>query len=209
VQSTGDQILLELKTRGPAKTRELAARTGITRQAMRAQLERLAADLLVEHATAPDGIGRPRQTWSLTAKGHGRFPDTHAQMTVELIEAVRSEFGEAGLARLVGRREQAMAAQYEQALRGAGSLAERVARLAGIRTAEGYMAEVSRGEGGTWVIAENHCPICAAASMCQGFCRSELALFAALLAPARVERIEHALAGSRRCAYVVTPVEGE
>jgi predicted ArsR family transcriptional regulator len=209
VQSTADQILLELKTRGPAKTRELAARTGITRQAMRAQLERLAADQLVEHATTPGGIGRPRQIWSLTAKGHGRFPDTHAQMTVELIEAVRGEFGEAGLARLVGRREQAMAAQYRQALSGAGSLEERVAKLVGIRSAEGYMAEVSRGEAGTWVIAENHCPICAAASVCQGFCRSELALFAALLAPARVERVEHLLAGSRRCAYVVTPVEGE
>jgi predicted ArsR family transcriptional regulator len=209
VQSTADQILLELKTRGPAKTRELAARTGITRQAMRAQLERLAADLLVEHATTPDGIGRPRQIWSLTAKGHGRFPDTHAQMTVELIEAVRGEFGEGGLARLVGRREQAMAAQYEQALRGAGSLEERVARLVGIRSAEGYMAEFSRGEAGAWVIAENHCPICAAATVCQGFCRSELSLFAALLAPARVERVEHVLAGSRRCAYVVTPVEGE
>ncbi len=115
---------------------------------MRAQLERLAADVLVEHATTPDGIGRPRQIWSLTAKGHGRFPDTHAQMTVELIEAVRDEFGEAGLARLVGRREQAMAAHYEQALRGAGSLEERVARLVGMRSAEGYMAEFSRGEAG-------------------------------------------------------------
>jgi predicted ArsR family transcriptional regulator len=130
-------------------------------------------------------------------------------MTVELIEAVRGEFGEAGLARLVGRREQAMAAHYEQALREARSLEERVARLVGIRSAEGYMAEFSRGEAGAWVIAENHCPICAAATVCQGFCRSELALFAALLAPARVERVEHLLAGSRRCAYVVTPAGRE
>lgn len=207
--ATADQILLELKTRGPAKIRELAGRTRITRQAMRAQLERLADAGLVAHTTAPGGVGRPRQIWSLTAKGHGRFPDTHAQMTVELIEAVRDEFGEAGLARLVGRREQAMAAHYERALREAGSLEERVGRLVGIRSAEGYMAEFSRGAAGSWIIAENHCPICAAAAACQGFCRSELALFAALLAPARVERVEHALAGSRRCAYVVTPAGGE
>jgi predicted ArsR family transcriptional regulator len=207
--ATGDQILFELKTRGPAKIRELTGRARITRQAMRAQLERLAGEGLVQHTTTPDGVGRPRQIWSLTARGHGRFPDTHAQTTVELIEAVRTEFGEAGLARLVGRREQAMAAHYERELHGAGSLEERVARLAKLRSAEGYMADFSRGEGGTWVIAENHCPICAAAAACQGFCRSELALFTALLAPARVERVEHALAGSRRCAYVVTPVEGE
>jgi predicted ArsR family transcriptional regulator len=208
VQSTADQLLFELKTRGPAKTRDLAVRTGISRQAVRAHLERLGEAELVAAATAPDGIGRPRLTWSLTSKGHGRFPDTHAQMTVELIEAVRGEFGETGLARLVDRREKAMAAQYAQALEGASSLEERVARLVEIRTAEGYMADFSRGEDGTYVIAENHCPICAAASVCQGFCRSELALFARLLAPARVERAEHVLAGSRRCAYHVTPVEG-
>jgi len=207
VQSTADQILFELKTRGPAKTRELALRIGITRQAIRDHLKKLAAERLVEHATAPDGVGRPRQTWSLTAKGHGRFPDTHAQMTVELIEAIRSEFGEAGLDRLVGRREQAMAGQYGQALRGAGTLEERVVRLARLRSAEGYMADVSRREDGSYILGENHCPICAAAAACQGFCRSELALFARLLAPARVERAEHVLAGSRRCSYLVVPVD--
>ncbi|MEJ0018404.1 MAG: metalloregulator ArsR/SmtB family transcription factor [Acetobacteraceae bacterium] len=207
MQSTADQILFELKTRGPMKTRDLAARCGVTRQAVSSHLERLAADGLVAHVTAPEGIGRPRQTWSLTAGGHGRFPDTHAQMTVELIAAVRDEFGEAGLARLVDRREQAMAAQYEAALRDAASLEERVARLVRLRAAEGYMAEASADAGGGFVIIQNHCPICAAASACQGFCRSELALFARLLAPARVARVDHMLAGSRRCSYLVTPAE--
>jgi len=202
-------MLLELKTRGPARTLDLAARTGISRQAARDHLERLAAEGLVQHATAPAGVGRPRRTCSLTATGHGRFPDTHAQMTVELIAAIRGEFGEAGLARLVGRREQAMARQYERSLRGVHTLAGRLQRLAKLRSAEGYMADVMRRDGGGFVFVENHCPICAAATACQGFCRSELALFARLLAPARVERIEHILAGSRRCAYLVTPVEKE
>ncbi len=125
-------------------------------------------------------------------------------MTVELIEAVRSEFGEAGLVRLIDRREQAMAAHYKQQLRGAGSLAERVERLAALRSAEGYMADVHLDDGG-FIIAENHCPICAAAAACQRFCRSELALFAKLLARLEIERLEHALAGSRRCCYLVTP----
>jgi predicted ArsR family transcriptional regulator len=202
-------MLLELKTRGPARTLDLAARTGISRQAARDHLERLAAEGLVQHATAPAGVGRPRRTWSLTATGHGRFPDSHAQMTVELIAAIRDEFGEAGLGRLVGRREQAMARQYERSLRGVHTLAGRLQRLAKLRSAEGYMAEAIRRDGGGFVFVENHCPICAAATACQGFCRSELALFARLLAPARVERIEHILAGSRRCAYLVTPVGKE
>jgi predicted ArsR family transcriptional regulator len=206
LQSTPDQILFELKTRGPATTRELAARAGITRQAALEHLTKLGGAQLVEHTRAPAGVGRPGHTWSLTDKGHGRFPDTHAQMTVELIEAIRDEFGEAGLVRMLARREQAMEDKYDRALRGVETLEERVARLVRLRSTEGYMAEASRLDDGTYVIVENHCPICAAATACQGFCRSELALFARLLAPARVERSEHLLAGSRRCSYLVVPV---
>ncbi len=73
MQSTADTLLLELKTRGPAKTGDLAARIGITRQATRDHLDKLAAEGLVAHVTSPAGVGRPRLTWSLTAKGHGRF----------------------------------------------------------------------------------------------------------------------------------------
>lgn len=205
MQSKADQILFELKTRGPATTRDLAGRTGITRQATREHLTKLADDRLVVHTLAPAGVGRPSHSWSLTDKGHGRFPDTHAQMTVELIEAIRGEFGEPGLARMVARREQAMAEKYGQVLRGAETLDERVARLVRLRSAEGYMADAFRREDGTYMITENHCPICAAATACQGFCRSELALFAQLLAPAQVERSEHRLAGYRRCCYLVMP----
>lgn len=205
MHSTSDQILLELKTKGPVQTKDVASAVAVTRQAARQHLERLAAEGLVEHVTERMGVGRPRRSWSLTALGNQRFPDTHAQMTVELIEAVRGEFGDAGLDRLIKRREAATEVGYRKALDGAVALEARLDRLAQIRAAEGYMAEWSRGENGAYLLIENHCPICAAASACQGFCRSELALFQMMLAPATVERAEHILAGARRCAYVVTP----
>ena len=144
MQSTPGQILFELKTCGRTGIRDLAARVGITRQAAGANLQKLAIEDLVGHKTSPGGVGRPRQIWSLTSAGHARFPDTHAQMTVELIDAVRGEFGEVGLARLVGRREKAMSAHYAQSLKGATSLDERLARLVELRSAEGYMAEYAR-----------------------------------------------------------------
>lgn len=208
MRSTSEQLLFELKTRGPATTHDLAGRVGITRQAAREHLRRLGTAQLVKHTRCWSGVGRPGHQWSLTDKGHGRFPDTHAQMTVELIEAIRGEFGESGLERMVARRERGMADRYEETLRGADTLDDRVARLVRLRSAEGYMAESFRLDDGTYVIVENHCPICAAATACQGFCRSELALFARLFAPARVERSEHLLAGSQRCSYVVVPPAG-
>lgn len=202
MRSLADDLLFAMKTRGPSQTLALAQRAGASRQAARQALEKLAAEGLAQHVTARAGVGRPKRTWSLTDKGHGRFPDTHAQMTVELIEAVREEFGATGLERLVARREQAIAEDYRTAVGDVG-LEDRLTRLAALRAAEGYMAEWSRQADGSYLLVENHCPICAAAAACQGFCRSELALFEMLLAPARVERTEHILAGARRCAYRV------
>ncbi len=204
MKSPSDDVLLFLKTRGPAHTMDIAQHQGVSRQAARVQMEKLATEGLVEHAVERAGVGRPRQSWSLTDKGHQRFPDTHAQMTVELIEAVREEFGTGGLERLIARREASTRQGYDRALAGITSLEERLTKLARFRAAEGYMAEWRAQDDGSYLLLENHCPICAAAEACQGFCRSELLLFRALLAPAKVERTEHILAGARRCAYRIT-----
>lgn len=205
MRSPTERILLELKTRGPQETLAIAARLGVSRQAALKALGRLAEEGLLAHASARRGVGRPRRLWSLTDKAQGRFPDTHAQLTVEMLAAVRAEFGEAGVERLIARREREAEAAYAEALAPAKTLESRLARLTAVRVAEGYMAKWSRLDDGAWLLVENHCPICAAAAACQGFCRAELALFRKVLGPnVDVERTDHVLAGARRCAYRVS-----
>lgn len=205
MRTPADRILFQLKTRGPAETLALAGALGISRQAALQHLERLVADGLVNHADEKRGVGRPRRVWALTPAAHARFPDTHAQLTLEMLDAVRAEFGEGGVDRLILRREQATAAGYAMAMASATTLAARVARLAELRTAEGYMADWSPDPGGGFLLVENHCPICAAAAACQGFCRAELEVFQQALGPnIHVERTDHILAGARRCAYRIT-----
>lgn len=205
MRSPTEQILLSLKTRGPQETRAVAERLGVSRQAALQTLERLAVDGLVAHATERRGVGRPRRLWSLTDKAQGRFPDTHAQLTVEMLAAVREEFGEDGVERLIARRERDAEAAYAEALAPAATLESRLARLTALRVAEGYMAKWSRAEDGAYLLVENHCPICAAAAACQGFCRAELTLFRNVLGPGvEIERTDHILAGARRCAYRIT-----
>jgi predicted ArsR family transcriptional regulator len=204
---TADRILLQIKTRGPLRTSEVAGSLDLTPQGARQQLERLAADGLVAGRDERQGVGRPRRVWSLTALGEARFPDAHAQLTLELIAAAREEFGEDGLDRLIARRERDSLRVYGAALAGAPGLRQRIERLAEVRSGEGYMAE-AREDGAGWLLVENHCPVCAAAAICQGFCRSELDTFRRILGPGcKVERIDHILAGARRCAYRITQVE--
>jgi predicted ArsR family transcriptional regulator len=129
-----------------------------------------------------------------------------------MITQVRALFGEKGLNKLIAAREQENEAAYRAALAGvdAGAsqpLTSRVQALALARDAEGYMAETEIRPDGSLLLIENHCPICAAATSCQGFCRSELQVFQRVLGDdCAVERAEHLLSGARRCVYLIRPV---
>lgn len=206
MRTAADDILFRLKTHGPMATEALASHLGISREGARQHLEKLAAEGLVARGDEKQGVGRPRRRWSLTQAGHSRFPDAHAQFTVELLASIREEFGEAGLDRLIARRETATRKAYASELARVMDWRERVEALAALRSREGYMAAVEPGEDGSLILVENHCPVCAAASTCQGLCRSELEVFQDTLGPGcTVERTEHLLAGARRCAYRILP----
>lgn len=207
--SSFDGVLLLLKTRGPQTAQALASLLGLTSMGVRRQLESAGEKGLVAWADSPGKVGRPVRRWLLTGAGHARFPDRHAELTLELITQVRSLFGEEGLARLIGAREAASEAAYRGAVDPAAPLPDQVGALARARDAEGYMAETQALADGSVLLVENHCPICVAARSCQDFCRSELELFGRVLGPGvSVVRIEHQLAGARRCAYRVSAKDG-
>jgi predicted ArsR family transcriptional regulator len=202
---TADRLLFLLKTHGTLTTAELARRLGISVPAVRGHVARFAGDGLVTAETERGGVGRPAQHWSLTAPGHARFPDTHAETLVAVLEALRATLGERALAEVIAARSKETEAEYGRALAGCRSLAERLATLAALRSRDGYMAEVMQQDE-AWILVENHCPICAAARSCQSFCRNELAMFRSLLGgDAVVTRTEYLLSGARRCTYLVQP----
>ena len=203
------RLLYALKSRGPLATSALARALGITVVGIRQHLAKLHAEGLVAFGDQAGEIGRPKRFWRLTSKGHGRFPDTHADLTVNLIGGIRSVFGEAGLDRLIEARQKSAVAAYRRALEPCFGLEDRVRTVARLRSEEGYMAEYEAEPDGSFLLIENHCPICAATNTCQGFCRSELELFRAALGPGTsVTRQEHLLSEGRRCVYRVTSLQG-
>ncbi|MGE4253556.1 MAG: helix-turn-helix transcriptional regulator [Parvibaculaceae bacterium] len=205
IGASEDRILRLLKFRGPQTTPAIARHLKMTLPGARKHLGALLDAKLVSFADVSGAVGRPKRSWRLTPLADKRFPDSHAVLTLEMIGAVRQVFGDEGLDRLITARESETESRYGTALSGLGDMARKVAKLAELRSDEGYMADWQALPDGAFLLAENHCPICAAARLCQGFCRSELEVFRRALGPsARVERVEHILAGARRCAYRIT-----
>jgi predicted ArsR family transcriptional regulator len=187
----------------------LARKLRLTPMAVRQHLYALQGEKLVTADERPVPLGRPAKYWSLTSAADRLFPDAYAELSVALIGAVSDTFGAAGMKRVLDTRSAKLLADYTARTAPFKSIDGKLRELARVRTEEGYMAEVrpvSNDGNGGFLFIENHCPICAAATACQGFCLSELELFRSVLGPdARIERAEHIVSGDRRCVYLVKP----
>jgi len=198
-------IVRLLKKEGALDSAALARRLKLTPMAVRQHLYELQREKLVAAEERPVPIGRPAKHWHLTREADRLFPDAYAELTVALIGAMGQALPPAAVQRVLDARAEAQRVAYTSRIAAGAPLADKLRELARIRSAEGYMAEV-RADGDGYLFIENHCPICAAANACQGFCSTELDLFRTVLGRrAHVERGEHILAGDRRCVYRVTP----
>lgn len=200
--------LLELlKREGPQDADRLARRLGISAMGARQHLYALQGEKLVTHEREARPVGRPAKLWRLTPAADHLFHDGHADLTVSLLQAMGQTFGTEGLERLLAVRARQQVAAYRRRIPARAALRDGLAVLAQARTEEGYMAEVLAQEDGSYLLVENHCPICTAATACTGLCGAELQVFQEVLGPGvAISRTEHILAGSRRCAYRVQPL---
>ena len=194
-----------LKQEGPLDASALAELLRISAMAVRQHLYALQGEQLVTYQEEPRPMGRPAKLWQLTPAADRLFPEAYGELTVSLITAVTQAFGTDGLARLLAMRSQQQVESYKRQMQGDESLSQRLEALAAIRTAEGYMATVQPQADESFLLCENHCPICVAAVACTGLCAQELEVFQAVLGPdVVIERTEHLVAGARRCAYRVS-----
>jgi len=227
-EKTSEKILSLLKVEGALTAKVLASELGLTTMGVRQHLQALEDDGDISFEDKKAVRGRPTRYWSLTTQSNSHFSDRHEELSVQLIDSVKVIFGDEGLEQLIAHREQMSLALYSDRLASKPDLLGKLEALAELRSEEGYMATVvvdsdmdenslvitdDRGivdKSTVYWLMENHCPICAAASRCLNFCRSELNLFQTLLIGiATVEREEHIVEGARRCAYKVMALETE
>ena len=201
-QKTRRRIVKLLKTQGAQDSARLAAKLKVTAMAVRQHLYALQQEKLVTAEERPVPLGRPAKFWRLTPEANRLFPDAYAELNVALIDAVKEAFGEAGMERLLATRLARQTTEYSARVDGSASLGVKLQQLARVRSEEGYMAEVKPDGREGFLFIENHCPICAAASACKGFCDTELDLFRGVLGGnVSIRRTEHIVSGDRRCAY--------
>ncbi|MGI9603225.1 MAG: helix-turn-helix transcriptional regulator [Acidimicrobiales bacterium] len=198
------RVLDHLKRHSPCTTAALADALDVTTPAVRTQIDALVDHgMVIGRTRPPTGRGRPATVWELTPLAIDAFPDRHRDLTVELLDAIRVSLGAEAVTAVLAERDDRHRRLLETAMADDADVGERVATLAEHRSAQGYMAEVIDNNDHL-LLVEHHCPVCEAATACQGLCAGELQLFRDVLGPdAEVERTQHLLAGDSRCVYQI------
>lgn len=198
-------VLYAVRRRGEATSEQVAEQLGITVSGARQHLSALARDGLVdatESASTAVRRGRRSLVYSATADADAFFPKAYGELTNELLGYVADTNG-ALLDDLFARRREHRIEGARIRLERKRTLGAKVAELTRILDEDGYLASSEKVGPGVYRIVEHNCAIWAVAQRYGQACTSELEFIRAALDGADVERVQHMVAGARRCAYEV------
>jgi DeoR family transcriptional regulator, suf operon transcriptional repressor len=202
-------VLYAVRRRGEATAEQVAEQLEMTVSGARQHLTALAHDGLVETTKLPRETsssasrrGRRSLVYSVTPTADGLFPKAYGELTNELLGYVADTDREMLDALFARRREHRIAGARTRLARKRG-LGAKVAELTRILDEDGYLASSEKIGDGVYRIIEHNCAIWAVAQRYGQACTSELEFIRAVLDGTEVERVQHMVAGAKRCAYEV------
>jgi predicted ArsR family transcriptional regulator len=199
-------VLYAVRRRGEATAEQVAEQLDITVSGARQHLAVLARDGLVESSELPSPAGRRgRRTllYSATSDADAYFPKAYGELTNELLGYV-ADTDRALLDELFAKRREARITNARSRLASKRTLRAKVAELTRILDEDGYLASWEQVSPRVFRVVEHNCAIWAVAERYGQACTSELEFIRTVLEGADVERVQHMVAGARRCAYEVT-----
>lgn len=195
------QVLLQIKKSQPVTAKELAARFGVSANAVRRHLKELELELLVQFGREQQGVGAPSFAYRLTEQGEALFPNEYRDALTGLLRHVEAKTGRASVVEMFQQRY----AQLAERLKAELTVAPRERRLevvARVLTEAGYMAEWREADG-VFELLEHNCAMRAVVERFPEICAAEEKFLREVLG-ADVERHAHIVCGCNACEYAIT-----
>jgi DeoR family transcriptional regulator, suf operon transcriptional repressor len=206
--STKEDILQYLLKQGQATTQDLAECFAISPQAVRRHLKDLEIENLIQHQVEAIAMGRPQYIYQLSVEGrkwlrhsYNEQSESHDKFAVNLLDNLIETLGVEQVTQVLHKQWQRKAIALRASM-GTGSLAERIANLAKIRRAEGFVAEWYV-ESDRIIFTEYNCAISEVAEYFPNVCSHELEMFATALPDCDVVRTHWLAEGQHRCGYEI------
>lgn len=201
--STRREITHILRTSGPLTVAELGGRLGITHVAVRRHLTALERDGLVTSVQERQPMGRPTRVYSLTEAAEDLFPKKYGALSLEMLDFMAEVDPNLGLIdQFFARRRRELVGRYGPHVEEGGDVAQRVARLSEVQTANGYLASWEAADAdGVFFLREFNCPVHSISRKYPHACQHELEFFKEVLGTDDVVREECIAKGGTCCRY--------
>jgi predicted ArsR family transcriptional regulator len=168
---------------------------------VRHHLSGLQADGLVAARTERRPVGRPHHVFYLTEAGEELFPRQYLSLSKRLLDQIKSTLAPETVTQLFRDMATDLIAEHGDNLEGKSG-ADRVAALAEILEAEGFMVSWKEKDGKVQII-EHNCPYQGLGRRHPDVCAFDHTLISMVL-DTPVERTSCLLQGDRRCTYEVS-----
>ncbi len=200
--NTRNRVLRSLLLNQKRTVNELAEAVDINPISVRHHVTKLEAEGLIVSEEERHGVGRPRLVFTLTPKGMEQFPQRYLQLTLRLLEQLKSSLPEKVLGNIFKEVAEGIAEDLTHDINLEDlDLKERLELLQEVLTAEGFMVEIQEEEGNFYIV-EASCPYHHVGEDYPEICVVDQELIAHFVA-STPKRVECILDGDKQCKYLI------
>jgi DeoR family suf operon transcriptional repressor len=202
INNTRNRVLRSLLLNQKRTVNELAEAVDINPISVRHHVTKLEAEGLIVSEEERHGVGRPRLVFSLTPKGMEQFPQRYLQLTLRLLEQLKSSLPEKVLGNIFKEVAEGIAEDLTHDINLEDlDLKERLELLQEVLTAEGFMVEIQEEEGNFYIV-EASCPYHHVGEDYPEICVVDQELIAHFVS-STPKRVECILDGDKQCKYLI------
>jgi len=200
--NTRSRVLRSLLLNQKRTVNELAESVDINPISVRHHVTNLEAEGLIISEEERHGVGRPRLVFSLTPKGMEQFPQRYLQLTMRLLEQLKTNLPEKVLGNIFKDVAEGIAEDLTQDINLEElDLKERLELLQEVLSSEGFMVDLQEEEGNFYIV-EASCPYHHVGEDHPEICVVDQELIAHFVST-QPERIECILEGDKQCKYLI------
>lgn len=200
--STRNRVLRTLLLNQKRTVNELAESVDINPISVRHHVTKLEAEGLIVSEEERHGVGRPRLIFSLTPKGMEQFPQRYLQLTLRLMDQLKSNLPEKVLGTIFKDVAEVIADELTHDINLEElNLEERLELLQEVLTAEGFMVNLEEEEDNFYIV-EASCPYHHVGGDHPEICVVDQELIAHFVS-STPKRVECILDGDKQCKYKI------
>ena len=204
--NTRERVLRTLLLNQRRTVNELAEAVDINPISVRHHVNKLEAEGLIQSEEERHGVGRPHLVYSLTNQGMEHFPQRYLQLTLRLLQQLKTNLSEKVVGELFQELAEGIASELTQDVDLEDlTLQERLHLLQEVLTSEGFMVNLQEEEDNFYIIKAS-CPYHHVGEENPEICVFDRELIAHFISTTP-KRIECILDGDKQCKYLIKKSE--